>query len=239
MKKLLIIVPILFLISFTSCTEKPKQNTQPAREAQIAPIKIHMVTVQKKQDAGSFTFLKVSEKDSTYWIASAKTDVAIGDTLFYSQSIEKKNFKSKTLNKTFKSILFVDKISSRKNPANIVSHPEIKRDTKTKVNFKRIKGSITIKKLFANKKSLAGKTVKVQGKVTKINRQIMGKNWIHIQDGTSYKGKFDLLITSNEVVSVGSIVIMEGIVAVDKDFGAGYKYPILVENAKVIKETKK
>jgi GW (Gly-Tryp) dipeptide domain len=236
MKKLLFIVPIL-LMAFTSCTEKPKQNPQTEKEVKIAP-EIHRVIVIKKQDAGTYTYLKVSENDKTYWIAASKMDVAKGDTLFYSKSMEMKKFKSTELNKTFDSILFVDKISSSKKPMNIVAHPKIEPATKTKVTTKRSKGSITIKKLYSSEKSFNGKTVKVEGKVTKINTKIMNRNWIHIQDGTSYKGKYDLLITSNVIVTKGSYVIMEGVVAIDKDFGAGYKYPLLVENSKLIKEIK-
>ena len=240
MKKLLIIIPIVLVFGFTSCTEKPKQNPQPAKKGvKIVPdVQIHKVIVLKKQDAGTYTYLKVAEKNKTYWMAVNKMDAAKGDTLFYSQSMEMKNFKSTALNKTFDSILFVDRVSSSKRPTNIIAHPKIKPEAKTSVSIKRHKGSITIKQLFSSKKSFAGKTVKVEGKVTKINIQIMNRNWIHIQDGTSYKGKYDLLITSNDVVKKGSYVIMEGIVAIDKDFGAGYKYPVLVENAKLIKEVK-
>ena len=236
MKRLLFIVPLL-LITFSSCTEKPKQNPVTKKEVKTSP-KIHKVIVLKIQDGGNYTYLEVSENDKTYWIAANKMDVSKGDTLLFSQSMEMKNFKSTVLNKTFKSILFVDRISSSKKPVSILEHPKIKPQEKTKVTVKRHKGSLTIKQIFADKKSLLGKTVKVEGKVTKVNSQIMNRNWIHIQDGTSYKENYDLLITSKANVKVGSYVIMQGILSADKDFGAGYKYPVLVENAKLIKEIK-
>ncbi len=239
MKKLLILVSLLFAFTLSACKDKPKSSPQTEKKIDIAPdVKIHKVIVIKKQDAGSYTYLNVSEKDKTYWIAATKMDAAKGDTLFYARSMEMKNFKSTALNKTFNSILFVDKISSTKQPKKVISHPRIKPETKSNITVKRHKGSISIKQLFSDSKSFAGKKIKVEGKVTKINKQIMNRNWIHIQDGTNYKGKYDLLITSNEIVSVGSFVIFEGIVATNKDFGAGYTYPILVEKAKLIKEIK-
>jgi hypothetical protein len=96
-------------------------------------------------------------------------------------------------------------------------------------------GCITIANLLENKKSYSGKIVKVKGKVTKLNTQIMGKNWIHIQDGSEFQGEFDLTLTTDGIVTVGEIVTFEGKIALDKDFGYGYNYAILMEESKVIK----
>jgi hypothetical protein len=62
----------------------------------------------------------------------------------------------------------------------------------------------------------------------------MGKNWVHIQDGTEYNGQYDLTITTQEKVNVGDVVVFEGIISLNKDFGFGYAYDILMENAKVL-----
>ena len=75
----------------------------------------------------------------------------------------------------------------------------------------------------------------IKGEVTKFASGIMGKNWSHFQDGTSHEGLYDLMITTQEQVLVGDVVIFEGTVAIDKDFGAGYFYPVIVEAA-VIKK---
>jgi hypothetical protein len=64
----------------------------------------------------------------------------------------------------------------------------------------------------------------------------MKRNWIHIQDGTGGENEFDLVITSDQEVQVGDIIVAEGKVAVDKDFGSGYFFPVLIEDAKVNKE---
>lgn len=96
-------------------------------------------------------------------------------------------------------------------------------------------GCITIANLIENKKKLSGKTVKIKGKVTKYNPAIMGKNWIHLQDGTDYNGEFDLTVTSDFQALLGTIVTVEGKIALDKDFGYGYEYSILMEDATISK----
>ena len=63
----------------------------------------------------------------------------------------------------------------------------------------------------------------------------MGKNWIHLQDGTDFKGKFDLTVTTNETVNEGDKISVEGMITIDKDFGYGYFYEVLMEDAKIIK----
>jgi len=96
------------------------------------------------------------------------------------------------------------------------------------------KGGITIGELYAKKDSYSAKPVKIKGEVVKFNKQIMGKNWIHIQDGTNNNGSFDLTITSDETVKVGDVVTIEGIITLNKDFGYGYSYDIILENGKLI-----
>ena len=107
--------------------------------------------------------------------------------------------------------------------------------TKINISIEAGEGCIKISDLFANKKSYAGKSIKVKGFVTKFNPEIMGKNWIHIQDGSEYDGDFDLTITTASQVSVGETLTFEGTIALDKDFGYGYKYDVLLEEAKIIK----
>ena len=95
-------------------------------------------------------------------------------------------------------------------------------------------GGITIAEIYAKKDSYAGKSVKIKGEVVKFNAEIMGKNWLHIQDGTKNNADFDLTITTSDVVKVGDIVTFEGVVAVNKDFGAGYSYDVIVEEGKLL-----
>jgi hypothetical protein len=93
----------------------------------------------------------------------------------------------------------------------------------------------TVQEIFAKKKELAGKIVRVRGKVVKFNPAIMGKNWIHIQDGTGdpLQNSHDLVVTSADGAKVGEILTVEGKLASDKDFGAGYTYAAIIEEAKL------
>ena len=93
----------------------------------------------------------------------------------------------------------------------------------------------TVASLYQNKAALAGKTISVQGKVMKVNNGIMNRNWLHIQDGTGdAKARTnDLVVTSKQTATVGDQVNISGVVAADKDFGAGYSYSLLIEDASI------
>lgn len=97
------------------------------------------------------------------------------------------------------------------------------------LNVTPVPGGITIANLYANRADYTGKKIKVKGQVVKIVRAVMDRNWIHIQDGTSDSGNYDLTITSQAEVNKGDIVIFEGKIAIGKDFGAGYLYPVIME----------
>ncbi len=93
----------------------------------------------------------------------------------------------------------------------------------------------TIGELFAKRKELNNKEVRVRGKVMKVSRMIMGKNWVHIQDGTgdALKNTYELVVTTMAVPKTGSIVLVEGVLHTDRDFGAGYRYAAIIEDAKI------
>lgn len=107
--------------------------------------------------------------------------------------------------------------------------------TKADIKIEPCPDCITIDRLVAGKKSYSGKKIRVKGIVTRVNEAIMEKNWIHIQDGTEAEGVFDLTITSNQSVAVGDTVNFEGTITLDKDFGYGYFYNILMEDGNILK----
>jgi len=108
------------------------------------------------------------------------------------------------------------------------------------VNVNKATGpnSYSVGECFEQSKDLHGKTVRVRGKVMKISRMIMGKNWLHIQDGTGnpLKNQHDLVATTTEEPAEGTVITIEGVLAAERDFGAGYKYEVIVEDAKVIEQ---
>ena len=92
-------------------------------------------------------------------------------------------------------------------------------------------GATRLSDLFANKSKFANKQIVITGKCVKVNPMIMNRNWIHIQDGTG--NKLDLTVTTTENIALGSVVTLKGTIALDKDFGAGYRYDIIMEGAVV------
>ena len=91
----------------------------------------------------------------------------------------------------------------------------------------------TIATLNQNKATLAGKTISAQGKVVKVNNGIMGKNFVHVQDGTGDATSNNLIVTSKQTANVGDQVTISGVVVVNRDFGSGYSYPLLIEEASI------
>lgn len=91
----------------------------------------------------------------------------------------------------------------------------------------------TVAVLNKDKTALAGKTVSAQGKVVKVNNGIMGRNFVHVQDGTGDASNNNLIVTSKDTANVGDSVSVTGLVVVNRDFGGGYSYPLLIEDAKI------
>ncbi len=203
------------------------------------------VVVLEVQQVNSYTYLYIKENDNERWLAIPSMDAKIGEVYYYKGGMEMTDFNSKELNKTFESVLFLASIN--KNPIDdektVFQHGSRIDSTKTstvnleKLNFiiKPVDGGISIAELLKNKKSYDSKTVRIRGKVTKFNSQVMSKNWVHLQDGTEYNGKFDLTLTTNAEVKVGDIVTMEGKLFLDRDFGYGYFYSLIIENAVLLK----
>jgi hypothetical protein len=93
----------------------------------------------------------------------------------------------------------------------------------------------TVAEVFAKKGDLKDKPVTIRGKVVKSLSGIMGKNWIHVRDGSGSQAKKDddLTVTTNGTAAVGDVVVISGVVHLDRDFGAGYSYPVIVEEATI------
>ncbi len=228
------------IILFIGCgndDSKTQEITETNNKTSNAESNSRTGIVADKMDAGSYSYLQLKENDNLYWVAVPTMKIEIGESIYFSQYMEMRDFKSETLNRTFASVLFVNDASKSMNKMNMKNpHSEVQSLDKQTISVDPLKDGKTIAEIYKNKQSLSGKTVKVKGKVVKFNSGIMNRNWVHIQDGTDNNGDFDLLITSNETVKLGDIIVAEGKLAIDKDFGAGYSYAVLVEEAKIIIE---
>ena len=245
MKFTLTAISILAALALFSCKPKDQQPQEqgapvPAQMSAHPPIAadLHTGVVQEVLQANAYTYLNVRENDANSWIAVTKREIQPGQTVSYVGGLEMKDFTSKDLQKTFDTVYFVDNLVGDEPPAAAgqapaaMPHQTRPAAEKKDITIEPAAGGITIGELFANRDAYAGKTVLIKGQVTKINRAIMERNWIHLQDGTSGAGSFDLTVTTQDDASVGDVVTFEGTIALKKDFGSGYSYEVLMEDAK-------
>jgi len=236
MKQIISLISVIILFSLVSCDNTSQQTTTVVSDF------TNQGVVKEFYQAPSYTYLLMNEGDSEIWMAINRMDLNVGQTLYYNRGAAMQNFHSKTLERDFPLIYFVQEVSLTPQSATkkmadpmqggTPQKPEL---VKQNIEVTPADGAITISELFANKEKYSGKKVKVTGKITKYNDMIMSRNWFHIQDGTEYEDNFDLTITSMDVANVGATVTFEGVIALDKDFGAGYFYPVIMEEAVVVK----
>jgi hypothetical protein len=237
--KFLKIVTVIVLSSIVlqSCKENKEY-----KKIETAPIQatntIHEIVVNEVVDGGGYTYLNVKEGDKNYWMAITSANVEVGKTYYYSGGMEMKDFESKQLEKTFDYITFAENVSNSKeslqSAKNMNPHEPVTKPKESKMIAKLAKkeGAIFLEEIFNNKSDFANKEVEVTGVVVKVNKNILDKNWIHIIDGTKTETNSSLAITSNELVKVGDTVTVSGKIVLDKDFGYGYVYNILLEEGK-------
>jgi len=205
---------------------------------------VHKIVVKEVLQTTSYTYVHADEDGSLKWIAVPKTAAKVGETYYFQGGTEMGEFKSKELDRTFSSIIFLNGLIS----------PEVVEGGGTALNVSTQKtetavvtvhepiepaeGGITIAELYSNKEKYANKVVRVRGKVTKFNAKIMSRNWIHIQDSQANQGKMDLTATTTEEAKVGDIITIEGMITLDKDFGSGYFYSVIMENSRIVEPEK-
>ncbi|WP_200764078.1 GW dipeptide domain-containing protein [Nitrosophilus alvini] len=225
----------LYGVSADEAKSEPQPPQQPG---------VKTGTVIETMNAGGYTYAKIDDNGNIYWIAGPQTEIKTGDNISFAPQMWMENFQSKTLNRTFDKILFVAVIAPLKGTnahacescdthKNQAVTAQTSQDSVQKQGsgekIAKAEGGYTIAEIFQKKEELKNKTVKVRGKVTKVSRAIMGKDWVHIEDGS----ESDLVITSPSAnVEVGDVVTATGILKTDVDFGYGYFYPVIMEEAK-------
>jgi hypothetical protein len=196
-------------------------------------------TVAETIEAGNYVYLRL--EDGT-WIAANNFAVSAGDRVRYSGIMEMNGFHSTSLDRTFDSIFFVSEASLADDNGNDTTAAAVKGDggmgmQPALVNapapgeIKALKNGKTITNIFAESAGLNGQVVSLNARVMKVNENIMGKNWITLQDGTGSDPDNKLLATSREMVAPGTLVVAKGTVVTDVDLGYGYNYKVLLEEA--------
>jgi len=207
--------------------------------------KNHSGVVLDTMSAGTYTYIKVDENGNRFWVAAPRTAVAKGTRVGFTEEVWITNFESKALKQTFDKILFVNGIGTGSSPSVLSGLSLLKPKTKEDPGKTPVKlppnpdGDYTIEEIFSRKEDLKDTIVKIHGNVVKVSRNIMGRNWVHIEDGTSFEGNKKIIFTSNNAASVGETLTAQGTLAVDKDFGYGYFYPVIVQESTFTKHSKK
>jgi hypothetical protein len=259
-KRILTFFALALAFTFiTACTQeepaKPAAETaaQPAATQPAAPAAPAAEAgtgfsgkVVETMNVAGYTYVLIDDGSKQSWVAGPATDVAVGDEVMAAGGgVPMVNYYSKTLDRNFDVVYFVSSILNASAPASLggaPAQPAVPQATPpAQVDLSGItaaEGGQTVGDIFTKKDELSGKQVTLRGKVVKFSPQIMGKNWLHIQDGTgdSGAGSNDLTVTTDVTAQVGDTVLVSGVVTLDKDFGYGYKYNVIVEDAQVTVE---
>ena len=202
--------------------------------------------VLKSMDGGGYTYIYLQKKDrKKIWVAIPKAKVTVGSTIDLVPGEEMKNFESRALKRTFERITFsLGRIAPqgvRTGTFPEVASPGNKNSATVNetMTIARAEGSNahTVAELYAQKNSLNGRTVLVRGKVTKVVPRIMKMNWLHIQDGTGSAGKKDheVVVKTKAQPATGETITISGTLLKDKDYGSGYRYDVIIDNAVIVK----
>lgn len=249
--RLVLAVIAASLLSAVAGCSKPADEPAAENAALSTPVPPGMVRgeVLESMNSGGYTYAFVDTGQDQRWIAALETPVEVGDVVQTDQGMAMSGFTSKTLNRTFNVVYFVSGLQNLTRGAQPLAqasgelpagHPDIGGDAPTTaaVVVETYEDGKDIAYVYANKDKLAGNEITLRGKVVKYNPGILGWNFIHIQDGSgdAAAGDNDLIVTTKATTSVGETLVVTGNVVLDKDFGAGYSYPVLLEDAQIRSE---
>ncbi len=232
----------------------------PAPGAPAASIK---GKVLERLDAPPYSYLRLETAQGETWAAVPKTEIAKGDEVTVAGAMPMTGFESKTLKRKFETVYFGTVAGAEAAAAPqaappamggaegmgqagmgqagmAAQHAAAAAGPSDVGDVKVAKASgadaRTVAEIHAQRTALKEKAVAVRGKVVKFNEGIMGRNWVHIRDGSGTAGKDnDITITTADRANVGDVILVKGTVRVDKDFGSGYAYPVIIEEAKLSK----
>lgn len=202
--------------------------------------------VLETMDASRYTYVMVDTGKDKIWAAAPTFKVKVGDSVATTDGMLMRDFKSAALKRKFDEIYLCGSIrvqgaeagtADRGQVALPAGHPALNAASAIQVKavdlsgIKAPEGGKTIAEIWADRLGLAGKTVTVRAKVVKATPAIMGRNWLHLRDGTGSEGANDLTVTMAELPAVGDTITVTGVLETNVDFGSGYRYDVIIQNA--------
>jgi hypothetical protein len=248
---LMAVFPLLFVIACNQDDVPRKYTSAPEVTVSTVPDTSNALAagpVIETMNSGGYTYVLVDGGGSKIWAAAPECVVSVGDQVVVPAGAPMPNFHSETLDRDFELVYFVNAIQSSVGeplpkgkgvPAGHSSMAGKSPPTEVDVSgVEKAEGGKTVAEIYGNKADLSNKEVTVRGKVVKFNAQIMGKNWLHVRDGSgdAETGTNDLTVTTDVAARIGDTVLVTGVIHLDKDFGYGYKYDVIIEDAQVVVE---
>src|SRR5581483_10905799 len=223
--------------------EQPSQAGQPA---------VLSGKVVESLNAGGYTYLQIAAPNGKIWAAVREAKVKKGATVSVAPQMVAENFQSNTLHRKFDRLVMgalVDDRAARQSGqpaaaavnASVMGTPAQHMSSAMSdagvIKVDKAEGGVTVAEAWAKKSELKDSPVVIRGKVVKFLPEIMGKNWLHLRDGSGARadGTDDITVTTTGVARVGDVITVRGTLRLEKDFGAGYVYPVIVEDAKLEK----
>ncbi len=227
--KILLSIFLLVIATFAWAGEKPVPISPEATVVKGEVLEV--------KDVESYTYLRIKTKDGETWAAVNKTPIKKGAKVTIENVTVMSNFESKSLKKTFQTIVFGTLAGAgAQGSGNPMAHSGVAKTADTAdIQIPKAVGANawTVAEIITKAAELKDKPVLVRGKVVKYNPGIMGKNWIHLRDGSGSAADStnDILVTTMSEAKVGDVLTVKGVVRTDKDFGSGYAYKVLIEDA--------
>ncbi len=247
MKRSFLAAAAVVLIIASGSHAATKSDTSPAAPQPKMPAVQEESALSGKvvetMNSGGYTYVCIEKNGKKTWVAVPMTEIKVGQQVTFQPGTEMGNFTSKTLNRTFENIVFSTGLiqpgaaSAKPAPAQHGSGKAAAPVSTENIKVTKATGpnAYTVSEINDKAGSLNKKTAVVRGKVVKVSEGIMGKNWIHLQDGTGdiMNANYKLVVTSQDLPAVGDVITVKGTIYKDKDFGSGYKYAVIMEQATI------
>lgn len=194
--------------------------------------------VLEVRDVESYTYLRLKTPGGETWAAVSSAPVKVGSEVTIEDATVMNNFESRSLKRKFDKIVFGNLGGSGVPAGGPMARPHAAAANAAAVPDEKVAKAVgpnarTVAEVVAGGAALKDKPVLVRGKVVKYSAEILGKNWVHLRDGTgsAADNSNDILVTTKDQAKVGDVVTAKGTVRTDRDLGAGYFYKVLVEEA--------
>lgn len=201
-------------------------------------------TVKETMVSGGYSYMLIDTGEGEIWAAVPRMEVKAGDQVELKPGMVMTDFTSKTMGRIFPEIVFSAGAVGAQAPVAKDSGADSVEEKPLSLTVEpgeivkpEVTDAYTVEELILQSEELAGKKIVVRGKAVKVSRGIMGMNWVHLQDGSGQRVQEtnDIVVTTSWPVKEGQVVTMGAVVAVNRDFGSGYFYKVILEEGQVMK----